>query len=80
MCMSSNEYSKRNYKIDFYKQCRICPNCGKQLSFHIDFDFGGTLGVFSCKCGYKDESYYNYSYATCNEREAFEEATKDIMW
>ena len=79
MYISSNKY-KNNYKIDFYKQRRICPNCGKSLSFHIDFDFGGTLGVFNCKCGYEDKSYYNYSYATHDERKAFEEATKNIMW
>lgn len=80
MCISSNKYTKKNYKIDFFKQRRICPNCGKHLSFHIDFDFGGTLGVFNCNCGYKDRSYDNYSYATKQEREEFEEATKDIMW
>ena len=59
---------------------RICPECGKHMSFHIDFDFGGTLGVFSCDCGYKNSSYNNLIYATKNEREEFEEATKNIMW
>lgn len=79
MSISSNEY-KRSYKIDLYKQCRICPSCGSHMSFDIDFDFGGTLGIFNCSCGYKDRSYDNLRYATNDEREAFEEATKDIMW
>ena len=79
MSFSSNEY-KRNYKIDFYKQRRVCPNCGKHLSFHIEGNFGGALGVFSCKCGYRDSSVENYVYATSKELVEFEKATEGIMW
>ena len=65
------------YKIDFYKKRRICPNCGKKLSFHIEGNFGGAL---DCKCGYKDSSIENYLYATKEELIRFEETTKNIMW
>lgn len=77
---SSNIYPKKNYKIDFYKQRRVCPNCGKHLSFHIEGNFGGALGIFSCKCGYRDSSIKNYIYATSKELAEFEKATEDIMW
>ena len=79
MSFSSNEY-KRNYKIDFYKHRRVCPQCGKHLSFHIEGNFGGALGVFSCKCGYRDSNIENYAYATIKELAEFEKATEDIMW
>ena len=80
MSFSTNKYTKRNYKIDFYKQRRICPNCSKHMSFHIEGNFGGHLGVFSCKCGYKDSSVENYVYATSKELAEFEKATECIMW
>ena len=80
MCISSNEYKKRNYKLNFYKERRICPRCGKPLLFHIEGNFGGALGIFSCECGYKDSSIENYLYATEAELAKFEEASADIMW
>ena len=80
MCISSNEYTKKNYKINFFKERRICPNCGKHMLFHIEGNFGGALGVFNCKCGYKDSSIENYLYATNEELAKFEKATEDIMW
>ena len=50
------------------------------MSFHIEGNFGGALGVFSCRCGYKDSSIENYLYATNDELASFEKATENIMW
>lgn len=79
MCISSNIYTERNYKINLYKKLRICPKCKKQMSFHIEGNFGGALGVFTCECGYRDSSIENYQYATEDEIIS-EEATTEIMW
>ena len=69
-----------NYKIDFHKQRRVCPNCGKHLSFRIEGNFGGALGIFSCNCGYRDSSVENYVYATNEEIAKFEKVTEGIMF
>lgn len=57
-----------------------CPECSREMSFYITGSFGGSLGVFECKCGYRDESYENIKYATDEDWERFWEETKDIMW
>ena len=79
MSISSNEYN-RNYKVNLYKQYRICPNCGKEMSFYIEGNFGGALGVFECNCGYKDKSVENISYATSEDWDSFWKETEDIMF
>ena len=57
-----------------------CPKCGKEMSFYIEGNFGGSLGVFECKCGYIDRSCSNMSYATDKDWEDFWNRTIDIMW
>jgi hypothetical protein len=50
------------------------------MSFHLEGNFGGTIGIFTCECGYKDSSIENYLYATEEDIAEFEEATQGIMW
>ena len=58
-----------------------CPKCGSEMSFYLEGNFGGTLGVFECGCGYRDASVNNtYNYATDEDWKKFREATKDIIW
>ena len=58
-----------------------CPICGTTMSFYLKGNFGGTLGVFECNCGYRDASVENASYyATSEDWNRFYEETKDIMF
>ena len=57
-----------------------CPKCGREMSFYIEGNFGGSLGVFECSCGHKNKSTENMSYATSEDWDRFWKATEDIMW
>ena len=57
-----------------------CPKCGKEMSFYLEGNFGGALGVFECECGYIDQNYSNISYATDADWERFWNETEGIMW
>lgn len=74
------DYDFDTDKIAYFGE-GACPICGENISFHLEGNFGGTLGVFECKnCGYRDASTTNASYATNEEWDEFEEATQNIMW
>lgn len=65
-----------------YKKLRKCPKCGGKLKFYLEGNFGGTIGNFECKCGFKDRSYENSFFATNEEWKEFHEWTikEGIMW
>lgn len=71
---------KNNRLNEILLEYRICPKCGEQMAFHIEGNFGGTLGIFDCSCGYRNGDYSNFLYATEDELNEFYENTKDIMW
>lgn len=89
------QYTKEcNTTCDYAKVClknkdmlnallkhRICPECKEKMRFYLEGNFGGTLGVFECSCGYKNKSVDNADYyATSKDWHRFHEETKDIMW
>lgn len=58
-----------------------CPKCNNEMSFHLEGNIAGTLGVFECSCGYRDASVENtYNYATSEDWNRFWKETEDIMW
>lgn len=86
---AQNVQAKKKLEAEKYhlektlKEHRICPECGEHMSFYIEGNFGGSLGVFNCTCEdceYEDRSVDNMIYATDDELKKFYEDTKDIMW
>lgn len=69
----------RKMKITLFKH-RMCPECGKQMTFDMEGNFGGTFGIFNCECGYKDKSYSNITYATEDDWSKFRKDNVGIMW
>lgn len=57
-----------------------CPKCGKEMSFYIEGNIAGSLGVFECECGYKNKNGLNIHYATDEDWERFHNNTSGIMW
>ena len=72
------EVSMLRYGVDNYAKTQECK---EKMKFYLEGNFGGTLGVFECSCGYKSKSVENASYyATIEDWNGFYEETKDIMW
>ena len=72
----NKELTKENCK----KARPKCPHCGKEVEFYIQGSIWGEYGVLHCKCGYSYINVSNLQYATKEDWEKFEEASKGIMW
>lgn len=57
-----------------------CPFCEKEMTFYIEGNFGGAVGVFKCECGFIDKSSSNLAWATEKDVERFYEESAGMMW
>lgn len=74
-------YSLEDILLEIEKyENSVCPNCGNHMDFYIEGNFGGSLGVFNCKCGYKNKSLDNMKYANSNDWLDYDERYRDIMF